>query len=136
VLASRKFADQCRPARIWAVLPRATTSPKERVQTLANAARVWGVKLLQRRQNREAAANACERRCRLDKLGVTGSRPGPRIREKVRKAGLFSFFEFRREPAWGRNVSFGTGFGAVDSEGRPELAKELRRLDKEHGSPQ
>jgi hypothetical protein len=79
VLASRKFADQCRPARIWAVLPRATTSPRERVQTLANAARVWGVKLLQRRQNREAAANACERRCRLDKLGVTASSPVPPI---------------------------------------------------------
>jgi hypothetical protein len=41
---------------------------------VSNAARVWGVKLLQRRQNSEDAANACERRYRLDKLGVTGSR--------------------------------------------------------------
>jgi hypothetical protein len=53
---------------------------------VSNAARVWGVKLLQRRQNSEDAANACERRYRLDKLGVTGSSPVPPIQSPVNRA--------------------------------------------------
>jgi hypothetical protein len=53
------------------------------VQTLANAGRVWVVKLLQRRLNSEAAASAREQGSRLDKLGghwfepITVHRKGP-----------------------------------------------------------
>src|SRR5205085_7149224 len=39
------------------VLPRATTSPRERVQTGTNAACLWSVKSLQGRKNSEAAAS-------------------------------------------------------------------------------
>src|SRR5437764_167130 len=90
VLTNRgELPGQLKPDRVRAVLPRATTSPEERVQTVSNAARAWGVKLLQRRQNSEDAANACERRYRLDKLGVTGSSPVPPTSETPASPGVF-----------------------------------------------
>ena len=59
------------------MLPRATTSPRGRAETSANAARAWSVKLLHKAQNEEGTAKARERRGRLDKLRVTGSSPVP-----------------------------------------------------------
>ena len=61
------------------VLPRATTSSRERAQTVANAACLWSLKSLQGSNNSAAAASRRERGYRLDKLGVTGSSPVPPI---------------------------------------------------------
>ncbi len=55
------------------VLPRATTSQRERVQTSAKAVGARSVKLLHRWGNKEEADNARKPQGRLDKLGVTDS---------------------------------------------------------------
>jgi hypothetical protein len=61
------------------VLPRATTSPRERMQVSANLVCRWSVKSVQRRENAGAPVSSRERGGRLDKLGVTGSSPVPPI---------------------------------------------------------
>src|SRR5207302_2629082 len=70
------------------VLPRATTSLRNRVQTGANAARLWSVKSLQGSKDSEAPASRRERRGRLDKLGVTGSSPVPPIEKSCKSAAI------------------------------------------------
>jgi len=60
-----------------AVLPRATRSPRKRVQVSAKPPSVRPTKLLQKRECGGTSANARERRGRIDKLGITGSSPVP-----------------------------------------------------------
>src|SRR5437868_2073164 len=70
------------------VLPRATTSPRERVQTGANTACFLTVKSLRGNENSEASASGREGGCRLDKLGVTGSSPVPPMTDHAARRRL------------------------------------------------
>jgi hypothetical protein len=90
--------------RCYQVLPRAQKKGCKRWRTLP----VCGVKPLQRWQNSEAAANACERRYRLDKLGVTGSSPVPPIQKRpATRAFLFSVLASLNRPVPGRATALG-----------------------------
>src|SRR5438094_3818413 len=67
------------------VLPRATTSPRKRVQATVKRGRLSNDNAPHNRQERRIGAKASERRCRLDKLGVTGPSPVPPIESTCTK---------------------------------------------------